>query len=153
MTPEEQKKIKKKIENGTIYSEYKYRRWRQRVYKRDGYCCQFPDCKYPKGSLNAHHIYMKWYNPAHIYDIKNGITLCTYHHKYVHSDHSDNYIELLEAIAAQNCKKPKISKKIFGKKRKKKKKVTKKVGKKTKKSTKKKVRRSKKKVVKFKKFT
>lgn len=140
MTPAEQKKIKKKIEDGTIYSEYRYRRWRQRVYKRDGYSCQYPDCKYPKGSLNAHHIYMKWYNPAFIYDIKNGITLCTFHHKFVHSDHSDNYIEALEAIAAYNCKFPKISKKIYGKKRKKRK-------------SKKKIRRGKKKVVKFKKST
>lgn len=138
MTPSEIKKIKKKIEDGTIYYEYRYKRWRQRVYKRDGYSCQFPDCKYPKGKLNAHHIYMKWYNPEFIYDIKNGITLCEYHHKFVHKVNSDDYIPLLEEIAEQNCKKPKISKKIFGKKKKKK--------------SKKKIRRGKKKVVKFKKF-
>lgn len=141
MTPTQIKKIKKQIEDGTIYYELRYRKWRARVYKRDGYRCQMPECKYPMGNLNAHHIYMKWYNPTWIYDIKNGITLCTFHHKECHKIHSDNYIELFEEIALKNCKKPIISKKIFGKKKRK-----------TKKKTKKKTRRGKSKVLKFKKI-
>lgn len=103
--------IRKKIENGSIYRDYKYRRWRKRIFKRDGYSCQFPGCKKPKGSLNAHHILMKWYYPEKMYDIKNGITLCTRHHKKIHKEGSDNYIEIFQTIAAKNCKIPRISKK------------------------------------------
>lgn len=127
--------IRKKIENGTIYNEFKYVRWRKRVFKRDGYCCQFPDCKWPKGSLNAHHIKMKWYYPDLIFVIGNGITLCEYHHKYIHSQDSNNFVDMLSKLADRNAKKPRISKKIVKKK---------------KKASKKKTRSTKKKVIRFK---
>ena len=136
MTETEKNSIRKKIEAGTIYSEMKYTKWRHRVYKRDGYSCQFPDCKWPKGSLNAHHIKMKWYFPELIFTLVNGITLCEYHHKYVHRHDSNTYIEKLTAIAEKNCKKPKISKKVIKKPKKK--------------ASKKKTRGKKKRVVRFK---
>jgi hypothetical protein len=135
MLEAEKKKIKKLIEDGLIYTQYRYTRWRQRIYKRDGYACQFPNCKWPMGGLNAHHIHMKWYFPELIYSMKNGITLCKHHHTYCHKVGSDSYITTFTQIAEANCKKPKISKKTFGKK---KRKVTKKVSKTTKKVTRKK---------------
>ena len=100
MTETEIKKILKAIEDGTIYKDSRYTSWRKRIFKRDGYKCQFVGCKYKYGTLNAHHIWMKWYNPELIYKARNGITLCTYHHNYVHKKGSDKYIEKFEAIAA-----------------------------------------------------
>ncbi len=134
--PKEHDLIRKKIEDGSIYTEFKYIRWRKRVFKRDGFCCQFPDCKWPKGSLNAHHIKMKWYYPQHIYTLTNGITLCEFHHKLIHKQNSDNYVSLLESIAKKNTEKPKVSKKIVKKTKKK--------------ASKKKTRGKKKRVVRFK---
>lgn len=132
--------IRKKIESGSIYNEFKYVRWRKRVYKRDGYSCQFPDCKWPMGSLNAHHIKMKWYFPELIFTLSNGISLCEYHHSYIHKQDSNNYVELFESIAVKNAKKPIISKKKL---KKSKKKISKK-------ASKKKTRGKKKRVVRFK---
>jgi hypothetical protein len=137
MTEDEKKTIKDKIEDHSIYTEYRYTRWRARIFKRDGYACQFPGCKWPMGGLNAHHIHMKWYFPELIYSMKNGISLCKHHHTYVHKKGSDGYITTFTQIAEKNCKMPKISKKTFGKK-KRRKKVTKKVSKKTKKVSRKK---------------
>lgn len=124
----EKKEIKEKIEEESIYDEYRYKRWRQRVYKRDGYGCQFPNCKFPHGKLNAHHIKMKWYHPELIYSIKNGISLCEYHHGYIHRQGSHKYEEKLEAIAEHNGKHPIIRLKRV-------KKVRKKYAKKAKKKT------------------
>jgi hypothetical protein len=103
--------IREMIEDGTIYINPKYIKWRNKVYKRDGHACQFPKCKYPQGKLNAHHIHMKWYKPEWIYKLENGITLCEYHHKTIHKLGSKDYIELFETIALQNIETPKIRKK------------------------------------------
>jgi hypothetical protein len=111
MTKLEKEEIKKKIEDHSIYEEPKYKKWRGRIFKRDGYACQFPTCKWPMGTIAGHHIRMKWYNPELIYALTNGITLCDYHHKYIHKRGSDNYVEVFEEIALKNIEKPKVSKK------------------------------------------
>jgi hypothetical protein len=111
MTKIEKESIRKMIEDGTIYVHPEYKKWRNAIYKRDGHACQFPDCKYPMGSLNAHHIHMKWYKPELIFTLTNGITLCEYHHKYIHKKDSNNYIELFTEIALENTFKPKVRKK------------------------------------------
>lgn len=127
MTKTEKEEIKRKIEDHSIYEEPKYKKWRGQIYKRDGYACQFPNCKWPMGTLAAHHIRMKWYNPELIYKLTNGITLCEYHHKYIHKKDSNNYIELFEEIAQNNIDKPKISMRNAKKIRKTSKKTVKKI--------------------------
>lgn len=109
MTKKEKEDIKKKIEDHTIYDEPKYKKWRGSIFKRDGFACQYPGCKWPMGKIAAHHIRMKWYNPELIYKLTNGITLCDYHHTYIHKRDSNNYIELFEELAKKNIAKPKIS--------------------------------------------
>ena len=111
MTKAELEKIKKMIEDGTIYEYPRYVKWRNKIFKRDGYACQYPGCKWPQGSLNAHHIHMKYYKPEWIFKEGNGITLCCYHHEHVHKYGSNKYIEMLERIAEENIKEPKVAKK------------------------------------------
>lgn len=108
MTEKEKDILRQKIEDGSIYEDRRYAAWRKRIFKRDGYQCQFHNCKYKYGTLNAHHIKMKWYFPELIYKALNGITLCKYHHEYVHKRGSDKYIEKFEEIAKENGKKKRI---------------------------------------------
>lgn len=59
-----------------------YKKWRQSVYKRDNFQCQWPQCNL-KRKLNAHHI-KTWSNNIGLrFNIDNGITLCAYHHKLI----------------------------------------------------------------------
>lgn len=59
-----------------------YKDWRKKVYARDNFKCQWPNCNIKK-RLNAHHI-KTWANyPGLRYVIDNGITLCYYHHKMI----------------------------------------------------------------------
>jgi hypothetical protein len=102
--------IRELIEDNSIYEDIRYKRWRGKIFKRDGHSCQFPDCKWPQGKLNAHHIHMKWYHPEWIFKLTNGIALCEYHHKYIHKKGSKDFIDLFEAIAYANTENPKISK-------------------------------------------
>lgn len=111
MTKTEKEKIKLMIEEGTIYEDSRYKKWRDKIYKRDGHACQFPGCKWPMGKLNAHHIRMKWYFPELIFTLTNGIALCEHHHKYIHKRDSNNYIDLLTDLAIANTLKPKVRKK------------------------------------------
>jgi hypothetical protein len=59
-----------------------YKKWREAVYKRDSYCCQWPGCN-KHNKLNAHHILLWANNPGLRFDINNGITLCYQHHKMI----------------------------------------------------------------------
>ena len=64
------------------YDDPVYKDWRKKVYKRDGFKCQMPQC----GSnfrLQAHHI-KKWASASTLrYDIDNGITLCRSCHERI----------------------------------------------------------------------
>jgi hypothetical protein len=53
---------------------HEYRNWRDAVYQRDDWTCQFCDRRGVR--LEPHHIKMFAYYPALRYDIDNGITLC-----------------------------------------------------------------------------
>ena len=64
------------------YQDPVYKDWRLKVYKRDKFTCQMPNCN-AKRQLQAHHI-RKWSSAAILrYDINNGITLCRKCHKEV----------------------------------------------------------------------
>lgn len=58
---------------------HKYRLWREAVFIRDNYKCFFND-KNCCGKLEAHHI-LRWNDFAELrYEVKNGISVCHYHH-------------------------------------------------------------------------
>lgn len=60
-----------------------YYKWREAVYKRDDYTCQY--CGDNKGgNLNAHHIYNYMEHPNLRLDLDNGVTLCNECHKLFH---------------------------------------------------------------------
>lgn len=59
-----------------------YIKWRNQVYTRDKYKCQWPYCD-SKKQLNAHHI-KNWANfPGLRFLVENGITLCRIHHDQI----------------------------------------------------------------------
>lgn len=65
--------------NEKVRKSLKYKKWRQQVFERDNYTCQF--CKNRGGKLNADHI-----KPFSIYvnerfDLNNGRTLCEECHR------------------------------------------------------------------------
>lgn len=108
MIEKKKQEIRAKIEDESIYNDRQYKAWRKRIFKRDGYQCQFKACKWKYGKLNAHHIKMKWYYPELIFKARNGITLCEYHHKYVHKKGCENYEDYFHERAAENSKKGRI---------------------------------------------
>lgn len=78
------------------FNDPAYKTWRKNVYKRDNYCCQWPNCSF-KAKLNAHHI-KKWSdNPGLRFNVSNGITLCSIHHKMI-KDQEDAYSALFLKI-------------------------------------------------------
>lgn len=70
--------------NRKSYEEKMLQRWAERVKERDGNVCRMCD-ENCFGSLHAHHIIPKGLNSARAYDVDNGITLCEFHHKQIHS--------------------------------------------------------------------
>lgn len=113
MTDAEKAKIRKKIMDGTIYSDPKYRKWRTKVFERDRFTCQLSG--EPGGRLEAHHIKPKYQYPELIYDVDNGITLRKYMHEYVHKKGAENFEKKFEDLAKKNKAKKrvkKVSKKI-----------------------------------------
>ena len=57
--------------------------WRKSVFDRDGYTCDL--CKCSGGKLNAHHLNCWAEYPEDRYDVENGVTLCSVHHKEFHT--------------------------------------------------------------------
>ena len=86
------------------YEDWAYLQWRSKVFKRDNYTCQMPECHYYSrtrrfGRINAHHI-RKWADAIHLrYDVHNGITLCFACHKKVTGKEKD-YEQLFHDIVA-----------------------------------------------------
>ena len=61
------------------YNDPEYKKWRQKIYARDQYTCQWQGCK-NKRPIQAHHI-LKWSEyPCLRFHPDNGITLCKQHH-------------------------------------------------------------------------
>jgi hypothetical protein len=66
-------------ENSQIRHSVEYIKWRESVFKRDGYMCQaFGDNN--GGNLEAHHIENFSEIPEKRFSVENGITLCKKHH-------------------------------------------------------------------------
>jgi hypothetical protein len=62
--------------------DYKYRSWRMRVLKRDGFICQV--CGLKEKVMHAHHIKSFATYPEFRYELDNGITLCPACHLVTH---------------------------------------------------------------------
>ena len=80
-----------------------YKNWRTQVYKRDNYCCQWPKCNIRR-KLNAHHI-KRWSDyPTLRFNINNGITLCSRHHKFITGDEDSYSMLFFKIVASKNEK-------------------------------------------------
>ena len=87
-------------ENKKIKNSGEYREWREKVFERDNYICQY--CDKRGGCLHAHHIDGFADNPELRFELNNGATLCKkchkkYHKLYgiLHTNKSD-FIEWIE---------------------------------------------------------
>ena len=67
-------------------NDSRYRKWRENVFKRDNYTCQY--CLERGGFINAHHIKLWHKYPKLRYKISNGLTLCKKCHCKVHNKRS-----------------------------------------------------------------
>jgi len=78
------------------YTDPDYKKWREKIRKRDKHKCQFPNCS-SKSKLQVHHI-LRWQDyPGLRYDPNNGITLCALHHRMVTGREAD-YVKLFAMI-------------------------------------------------------
>jgi len=78
------------------YKNEQYRRWRNKIRRRDGRVCRWPGCNCTK-NLHAHHI-LPWAQFPHLRLIdSNGITLCAAHHKMVRGSEL-NYAEFFQTL-------------------------------------------------------
>ena len=66
----------------------KYDLWREAIYKRDKYLCQY--CGQGGGKLNAHHLESYTINPGLRTTLENGATLCVKCHKNFHHNYGNN---------------------------------------------------------------
>ena len=113
MTEAAIEKIRKQILDGTIYVAKKYVNWRDKVFKRDRYKCQFPTCGKVGGSIQAHHIKPKYKYPEQIFDVENGITLCWGCHNRLHKKELvEKYAAKFRILAEKNKPKPKMIRRI-----------------------------------------
>jgi hypothetical protein len=84
------------------YQDPLYKQWRQKIYARDKFTCQWPNCK-NKTKLNAHHI-QRWADfPGLRYHINNGITLCKHHHQFI-KDNEENYCAFFNSLILKKLK-------------------------------------------------
>lgn len=89
-------------ERATRRDHHRQKLWREKVFKRDGYCCQ--RCRDDRGrNLNAHHIVAHNEDKKLRWVLSNGITLCVPCHRGFHRRYGLNGFgraELDEYLAA-----------------------------------------------------
>ncbi len=68
------------------YRGYKYRAWRDAVFRRDNWTCRGKNCGQVSGKIEAHHIKGWSEYPKLRFIISNGMTLCILCH-----EKTDNY--------------------------------------------------------------
>ena len=71
----------------------KWRNWRLKVFERDKFLCQMPNCDRMEKFLHPHHIKKFYKYKKSRFDIKNGITLCKKCHKKIQNK-EEKYEEL-----------------------------------------------------------
>jgi hypothetical protein len=108
MTESEKEKIRAMINDGSIYTDKMYIKWRQKVFERDRFVCQLSNDA--GGHLEAHHIVSKWENPELIFEVSNGITLRKYMHEYVHKKGAEKFVKEFQELAKKNKAKKRIKK-------------------------------------------
>lgn len=85
----------------------KYDFWRKSVFVRDNFRCKICNCS---GGINAHHLDGWNWCKGRRYDINNGVTLCTKHHKEFHSlfgnkdNTSEEFFQYYVVMKASNVK-------------------------------------------------
>lgn len=62
--------------------DVEYLNWRDKVFKRDAYTCQF--CGTKGGAIEAHHMNSHNTHPKQRTKTSNGVTLCFSHHEMFH---------------------------------------------------------------------
>jgi len=89
--------IERKENCNRIYSLDQYKIWRTSVFEKFNYTC----CMCGKhGYMNAHHIYPKRDFPEKVFDINNGITLCSSCHEKTYGKEYE-YIDYFTKIIAE----------------------------------------------------
>jgi len=83
---------------GGVSKEYKkvrssvyWKEWREQVFERDNYTCQF--CGKSKIELHPHHVLSNADYPEYRFNIKNGTTVCKNCHYLIHYDPEFKYSE------------------------------------------------------------
>jgi len=69
--------------NNIIRGSVRYKKWRTKIFLRDKWSCQ--KCSDRGGNLEAHHIESFNNNIKLIFNINNGVTLCSNCHKKFHN--------------------------------------------------------------------
>ena len=68
--------------------------WSRAVKERDNFTCQWPGCrKYDKHN-NAHHKALRSARPDLRFVVENGVTVCRYHHNWIHGAGRDEALRL-----------------------------------------------------------
>jgi len=83
-------------ENNLIRTSKEYKKWRNLIFKRDGYKCV--KCGQIGGSLNAHHIKEFANNRELIYNIDNGVTFCENCHRKFHKEYGKKNLSKKQVI-------------------------------------------------------
>lgn len=83
------------------FYDKQYKEWIKKIFSRDKYKCQWPNCD-SKKKLNAHHI-KKWADyPGLRFHLSNGITLCKFHHDMIHHNEESYEMFFFKIVSSKN---------------------------------------------------
>ncbi len=87
-------------ENEKIRKSFELQNWRMKIFERDKFLCQMPDCDKTERYLHAHHIKTFSKNPDWRTEIFNGLTLCKKCHnktKWKEEKFENMFLEIIKA--------------------------------------------------------